>query len=128
MTSNQSRPLGDPVDDHALDPRESFSYSPLDPDVDCIRLIIIEAAKPDSSMISCRLQHVTFAQKPKYEALSYTWGDQLVEERILLDGKLFEVGRNLMHALRYLQDPVMNRVLWIDAICIDQRNIPERVS
>jgi hypothetical protein len=118
----------DPVDDDALDPRESFSYSPLDPNVDCIRLVIIEAAKPHSNMISCRLQHVTFAQKPKYEALSYTWGDQLVEGRILLDGKLFEVGRNLMHALGYLQDPVINRVLWIDAICIDQGNIPERVS
>jgi Heterokaryon incompatibility protein (HET) len=104
MLSNQSRSRSD-SSGNALDPQESFSYSPLDPNIDCIRLTIIEPAKPYSAVISCRLQHVTFAQQPKYQALSYAWGDQSVEERILLDGKLFEVGRKFIACLEILTGP-----------------------
>ena len=76
--------------------------------------------------------------EPKYEALSYTWDPQLPRERVCVqsqDRKVrfglvrhcnLTVGRNLALALRHLRYPQESRVLWIDAISIDQRNNGER--
>jgi hypothetical protein len=62
----------------------------------------------------------------KYEALSYVW-DQLPERKhIICNDTPFSVTGNLHAALRRLRHPNESRVLWIDQICIDQENIPER--
>ena len=103
-----------------------FAYNLLDFSVDCIRLLILKPAEDTNALICCRLQHVTFAQKPKYEALSYTWGNEIVRHKISIDGKDFEVGQNLFDALRHLRDPLKDRTLWVDAICINQSNVPEK--
>lgn len=63
---------------------------------------------------------------PTYEALSYTWGTSSAQEFIYIDSKPLEVRTNLVTALRYLRREKEPRTLWIDAICIDQTNIPER--
>jgi hypothetical protein len=70
--------------------------------------------------------HVTFGQMPKYEALSYTWGSEDSQNAILLDGKTFLVRDNLWEALIRLRMRDEERVLWIDAICINQDDISER--
>jgi hypothetical protein len=62
----------------------------------------------------------------QYEALSYVW-DQLPERKhIICNDTPFPVTGNLHAALRRLRRPNESRVLWIDQICIDQENIPER--
>lgn len=38
----------------------------------------------------------------------------------------FEINTNLLHALKYLRYPTEPRMIWIDAICIDQHDILER--
>lgn len=78
---------------------------------------------------------------PKYVALSYTWGapqDGVAEHEfgdrlpILVNGQQFLVLRNLMDALRSLlrvwdfDDDVQH--LWIDAICINQKDLAERAA
>lgn len=73
-----------------------------------------------------RINHVTFGQKPEYEALSYTWGDESIRHTILIDGCDFSVGQNLFDALRGLRVEVKERMLWVDAICINQSDVPER--
>ncbi|KAE8451708.1 hypothetical protein EG329_003165 [Mollisiaceae sp. DMI_Dod_QoI] len=62
-----------------------------------------------------------------YEALSYVWGDPQDRLSYLhLNGALITVGYNLSQALIHLRRPDVPRVLWVDALCIDQNNIEER--
>lgn len=56
----------------------------------------------------------------KYEALSYTWGDLSQKALIYLNGRPLQVTANLACALRHLRRPRDNRLLWIDALCINQ--------
>jgi hypothetical protein len=60
--------------------------------------------------------------KNGYEALSYVWGSRFGTEPIRCDGKLLLVTPNCESALRHLRLKDKTRVLWIDAICIDQEN------
>jgi hypothetical protein len=61
-----------------------------------------------------------------YEALSYTWGTKEKTKQIILNGERFMVTENLHSALHYLRFKNEDRILWIDAICIDQSHIAER--
>ncbi|RGP80078.1 heterokaryon incompatibility [Fusarium longipes] len=65
-----------------------------------------------------------------YEALSYTWGtedgDASLSQSIYCDGAIIKVSKNCEKALRRLRLRTEERVLWIDAICIDQTNHGER--
>lgn len=64
---------------------------------------------------------------PEYEALSYAWGTPARgESRISLNGSTFPVTSNLESALRALRYEDKDRVLWIDAVCINQDDLRER--
>ncbi|KEQ85627.1 HET-domain-containing protein, partial [Aureobasidium pullulans EXF-150] len=60
-----------------------------------------------------------------YEALSYVWGP-FSGKRIVLCGLNYEVTDNLFNALRRLRGKESTKLLWIDAICINQPNLKER--
>jgi hypothetical protein len=45
---------------------------------------------------------------------------------IFVNDKEFKIGENLFQALRHLRQPSASRMLWIDAICINQSDISER--
>lgn len=129
MIANQSRGRSGPSLSGVDIPYKhvaKFTYQPLDPLVDCIRLVELEPAEDFNSPVFCKLVAATFGQKPKYEALSYTWGDQTVKRNIFLDGKEFEVGLNLWDALSHLRNRVERLPLWIDSISINQEDVPER--
>lgn len=61
-----------------------------------------------------------------YEALSYTWGNVASTVEITVTNCQMAVTINLFSALRHLRYENENRILWIDAICIDQTNLEER--
>ncbi|KAF9874661.1 heterokaryon incompatibility protein [Colletotrichum karsti] len=64
-----------------------------------------------------------------YGALSYAWGDQSVKVPIIMDGQVVLVGQNLEAALRALSsdpDYVEGLKIWVDAICINQKDHVER--
>ena len=63
---------------------------------------------------------------PQYEALSYTWGPQSPTVEITINEQPFAVRENLYNALTRLRRSDKHRVLWIDAICINQEDIIER--
>lgn len=65
---------------------------------------------------------------PPYEAISYTWGDGTETEEMFCgpDKHRIRVGMNCASVLRRLRRLDKDRLVWIDAICIDQENIPER--
>jgi hypothetical protein len=63
---------------------------------------------------------------PTYESLSYVWGDIRHCVDIRIDGFNFPVTRNLYEALKHLVLEDAVRVVWVDAICINQNDLHER--
>jgi hypothetical protein len=104
-------------------PLLSFQYQPLEPDKQVFRLIQVLPQKPDSP-IEIDLWHSNISTK--YRCLSYMWGDQTEKYDILLNGRAFRVAKNLYEFLNFATQEYPGEPLWIDAICIDQDNIPER--
>ena len=85
----------------------------------------IEGLQPPPD-ICCTLRVVSLFDQLQYEALSYVWGERDTGISILVNGKAVQVTKNLHTALRYLQDDDRERVLWIDALCINQFDSQER--
>lgn len=98
---------------------------PLPPDH--IRLIQIEAG-PIEARIRCKLQVTSFHNAPPYEALSYTWGSLEQASFITCDDIPLRVTNNLFDAFQYLRRPESNRIMWIDAVCINQKSNQERTE
>ncbi|VUC31274.1 unnamed protein product [Clonostachys rosea] len=63
---------------------------------------------------------------PRYEALSYVWGSIHEETEISVNGQPHRVTKRLEAALRDLRNQDSERTMWIDALCIDQENAPEK--
>jgi hypothetical protein len=62
----------------------------------------------------------------RFQALSYVWGDLKEIGRICVNGGIHEVTKNLYLALLRLRHPVMERTLWVDALCINQMDLDEK--
>lgn len=69
-------------------------------------------------------------QTPTYEALSYAWGSNQKTVNVFVQEMkgdfTLAVTSNLAEALQYLRYENTARVLWIDAVCVDQQNVRER--
>ncbi|KAF2243533.1 HET-domain-containing protein [Trematosphaeria pertusa] len=106
----------------------SFQYSPIDPAEREIRLLTI-IPQDSHEKISCRLSKTSLTYGI-FDALSYVWGGEpsSFPNTILLDGAEFSVTRNLELALRGLRLPKGStpKPLWVDAVCINQKDIIER--
>ncbi|KAH8587148.1 heterokaryon incompatibility protein-domain-containing protein [Bisporella sp. PMI_857] len=91
------------------------------------RFIRVLKLKPgNSGDLCCDLIPVSLDKLPKYEALSYSWDSQELTGRISCHGKQLSVTPNCEAALRRLRLQWDSRLLWIDAICIDQSSVVER--
>lgn len=122
----------------------SYKYTPLSPDTDQIRLLkLLPAIEQNEELVITLQSSTTKAAARHYEALSYVWGPADNPETISVvsssttgarddvsysafDAASLPVTRNLAVALRHLRWQESARTLWIDAICIDQRNMAER--
>lgn len=62
----------------------------------------------------------------EYEALSYVWGESTNEHFIYIKSQRTPITDNLWQALKALRFLDEERVLWVDALCIDQSNEEER--
>lgn len=89
-----------------------------------VRLVTLKAG-PASDLIRCDLEVAELQSRP-FEALSYVWGDENDQHVIDCGGEPLSVRKNLFVALRNLRDPEVDRTLWIDAICINQKDLQER--
>lgn len=68
-----------------------------------------------------------------YNALSYTWGrdqtgvkDLGIKSFVFVNGKRFDISENLYSAIRQIRQDDRDITLWVDAICINQRDPVEK--
>ena len=97
--------------------------------LDChmsIRVLLLRPAKSLLDDVEYELRVVSLRDGPVYEALSYTWGDESHRRYITVNDQRFSVTSNLWAALRYLRRASETRYLWVDAICINQRNVTDK--
>ena len=103
-------------------------YRPLRSKRAEIRLLHLHSGSGEDA-VSCVLEHAFLdreGERPSYETISYHWGDALVRENIVVDGVDLSVAVNTAAALRRMRKASNNRVLWIDAVCINQDDYDER--
>ena len=107
---------------------EQFIHAPLPSDEENnIRLLELHQSSDASSQIRCSIRVAHLMDEPEYKALSYVWGDSNVTLPILVDEKEYYVTANCHAAIRRLRE-VGETTLWIDAICINQRDDAEKSS
>ncbi len=104
----------------------NFPYSPLNSAKGEIRLVNLQPSHDFSADLRCDICHYFLDQHQEYEALSYEWGNPKETVPIFLDGTEFSITLNLEKALRHLRFADVPRVLWVDAICVNQSSIQER--
>ncbi|KAK1072782.1 hypothetical protein LTR74_002297 [Friedmanniomyces endolithicus] len=129
-------------------PAPKFDYRRLGDDYGNFRLLELQPAIDRRDLLRCTIQHASI-DTSAYCALSYVWGDQKVDssemeiiykrpKRRLFESKKHyqegavvyrkEVGSSLARALRYIRQPYVSVVIWVDAFCIDQESKEERAS
>ncbi|KAK3367919.1 heterokaryon incompatibility protein-domain-containing protein [Podospora didyma] len=115
-------------------PRPGEIYGPLPLDGQFRLLEILPGT--DDAPLDCRLQICSVSDnRNAYEALSYTWKTENEanaytvadsHKTVQCNGVEMRVGGNLHMALRRLRCAGRIRVIWADAICINQKDIEER--
>ncbi|KAJ2896615.1 hypothetical protein MKZ38_005405 [Zalerion maritima] len=107
--------MADPAHD-----RDTYSHIPLQGPRH-IRTIALAPAQDVQDPIRCLLVQANLDDDPPYQALSYTWGVEPRSRPVDCDGKILLVTPNCEAAMRDLRGKHGDvRILWIDAICIDQ--------
>ncbi|KAJ4370725.1 hypothetical protein N0V83_005246 [Neocucurbitaria cava] len=111
--------------------RSTYTYSPLNEAHREIRLLHllpkqrktthsgVEHAR-ELEDIRCTFSLASLNDHPPFEALSYVWGDPKAVIPISLHGHEFPVTLNLHDALSNLRLDCEERILWADALCINQ--------
>jgi hypothetical protein len=83
------------------------------------------------SLIKCTLvpTHSTHLERPQFDAISYCWGDVNGTVPIQVNGQELLVTSNLHKLLQRIRnDDGTVRMLWIDALCINQSDLKERAQ
>jgi hypothetical protein len=131
-----------------LSPLPRYSYTAIQDDH--IRIMEVLPGRGDDP-IFCLIHETRLDDHPDYEALSYVWGDPLalVSCVYIVDSTTtstslerslhgshnrahkpysLPITANLRCALIRLRHPELPRRLWVDAICINQKDLGERSS
>jgi hypothetical protein len=94
-----------------------------------MRLLFLKGDRQDRPL-RCRIVPCATPFSPRYEALSYAWGNTSDTDMpcIICNGRERPIGRNLFEALQSLRYLDETRVLWIDALCINQSDSHEKTD
>lgn len=103
-----------------------FVHEKIDLERSAFRLL--QVLRGDQPTIECILYqaYLSGSDTIPYDALSYTWGNQGKTASVLVNGKAMKITPNLHSAFQHFRSPKVDKVLWIDAICIDQDDERER--
>jgi ankyrin repeat protein len=105
---------------------DTFEYKPIDLERPAFRLL--QLLQGNGPVIKCRLfqAYLGGTDTVPYDALSYTWGAMEKTAAVTVNGKALNVTENLYSALQHLRSKDEDRILWADAICINQSDDRER--
>lgn len=93
-----------------------------------LRASLIVTTVPAATHSGIKSRSWLSRKRIEYEAISYCWGDPSEREIVRLDGVCISAPASALHALRCFRLPDKQRLLWIDALCINQQDIDERSS
>jgi hypothetical protein len=121
----------------------AFTYNPLEVTKPQIRLVHLRPLSTigghqsgQRQKLSCSIQSVFLDENPTYTALSYTWGQQDPNSTIFVKDDnddpssetTISITPSLETALLKVRDNSEIIKIWIDQVCINQSDIPERNS
>ncbi|CAG9976095.1 unnamed protein product [Clonostachys byssicola] len=99
---------------------------------DEFRLIFLEPAETPDSPVHLTLEVYNLDDCPEYEAVSYTWagenGDNTLSQPIYV-GPFWDIllqTKNCWAMLQFMRPLRIPRMIWVDAICINQGDTLER--
>lgn len=88
-----------------------------------VRLLVLWPADNQKIPVECSLVEISLAKGVEYHALSYSWGSNpYFNTGIYINGKVSSITRGLHSALLHLRSTSKPVVLWIDALCINQKS------
>ncbi|KAL7909399.1 heterokaryon incompatibility domain-containing protein [Trichoderma velutinum] len=105
-----------------------YNYDRIDLKGHAIRLLRLLSGSGSDQIVCEIIEAWLYSEEDllPYEALSYTWGSAEAPQNIIVNGKLLAVTENLYEALQQLRYRNKERLLWVDAICINQDDNKER--
>ncbi|WYZ34137.1 hypothetical protein EsH8_I_000413 [Colletotrichum jinshuiense] len=116
---------GSPTPDDAGTPPV---YQPLESKTD-VRLLTLEPGEFEDP-VRCSLSLSNTSDRVEYDAISYTWagedGAMDWTASITLNGRGFSATPNCVAALRRVRSRGAPKVVWIDAVCMNQADVEER--
>lgn len=103
---------------------ETFIHRPLGSPSERIRLLEIKPARLRTDPIVATVRDTPLDQAPKFAALSYFWGPPQFDAEIVVNGAALAITSNLAGSLRRYRQQSSKRagLLWVDAVCINQRD------
>ena len=102
----------------------STLYTPLETPTST-RLLHLHPGPPHSPLTS-HLTTVDLNTNPTYEAISYAWASPLHQQSITINDTSVSIRKNLHSFLLRYRDPVLEKVLWVDALSISQTDLDEK--
>ncbi|CAN9157232.1 unnamed protein product [Alternaria alternata] len=100
-------------------------YEPL-PQGEFIRVLKLQPGKAEDD-IECSLEIIDIGtSKDSYEAISYVWGDSNHTVEVWCNGLQVPVTASLANALYNFRHSSEPRLLWADALCINQKDDQEK--
>lgn len=106
---------------------ERYGYSKLAEG--SIRLLRLLPDQDKQSQIQCQLFEFALLNSHStcpYEALSYVWGFDNKPCSVTVNSGDLRIGSNLHAALSSLRHSTLERIIWIDALCINQDDMTEK--
>ncbi len=104
---------------------DTYQYEDIGED-GFIRLLNLKPATSADADIHCELIKTDRRLAVEYEALSYVWGKTEFSNTLHLPGGCLMITDNLASALRRLRLSDKSRILWADAVCINQSDDAEK--
>lgn len=99
-----------------------YTYEPLQGQ-DLVRLLVLQPGEGD---VHVTFQAETLATSPRYEAISLDLGDLADTRTIYCHGSPLKIPNTLFAALKRLRPRDEERLLWADAVCINQDDALEK--
>lgn len=113
-----------PVATQQLPILESYQYHPIVAE-NTVRILTLYPGEKDDDLAG-ELELVNLDENPKYEAISYVWGDPTRCFKMTCNGKILWLTQSLGDGLKRIRHEHHPRRLWADQICINQENAEER--